>query len=123
MRADVLVFDHSKIAFAALKAFLIQYGYTVLLASSFSEAQRKLNSRRFDLVITQESIRKEELLELTSFLKNTYKDCSLFALRKDFVVLDRIEILEAGAEDCLNVPYHPKELLLKLEKLLQRKHS
>lgn len=123
MRADVLVFDHSKLAFAALKAFLIQYGYTVLLASSVSEAQRKMDSRRFDLIITQESIRKEELVEFTSFLKSGYKDCSLFVMRKDFAVLERIEILESGADDCLNVPYHPKELLLKLEKLLQRKHS
>ncbi|MEO8581217.1 MAG: response regulator transcription factor [Patescibacteria group bacterium] len=123
MRVDVLVFDHSKFAFAALKAFLIQYGYTVVLASNLAEAQRKMNNRVFDLVIVQETIRQAEILELNSYLKDVHATCYLLVLMKNFSVNQRIEVLEAGADDCLSLPYHPKELLLKMEKLLQHKHA
>lgn len=123
MRADVLVFDHSKFAFAALKAFLIQYGYSVALASSLQELTHKMSLRKFDLIITQESIRSLELNELNELLKDEYRSCYLMVLQKELSVQKRIKILEAGADDCLNVPYHPKELLLKLEKMLKHKHA
>jgi DNA-binding response OmpR family regulator len=121
MRADVLVFDHSRFAFAALKAFLIQHGYRVILATNLSEVERKMLARQFDLVIVQESIRKEEILHLNEHIKTNTPNTYCFVLMQGYSVRDRIEILEAGTDDCLSIPYHPKELLLKLEKLLRHK--
>ncbi len=122
MRADILVFDHSKFAFAALKAFLIQYGYTVLLASNLDEARRKLTQRQFDLIITQENIRISELQTLCEFVSKSNFHSFILSLSPNITVTSRITLLETGADDCLSVPYHPKELLLRLEKLLQHAH-
>jgi DNA-binding response OmpR family regulator len=45
------------------------------------------------------------------------------ALLQNSKALERVAMLEAGADDCMDVPYHPQELLIRLGKMIERKHS
>lgn len=123
MCADILVLEHSIEKATSLKSFLIPHGYQVAVATSVKEAQKKITLRQFDIIVTASGMQHTQHVELSTFLQNTQCDSYFLALIEHPTSLDRVQALEDGADDCLSMPYHPQELLLRLQKLLNRKHS
>jgi len=123
MCAYILVLDQSRTGSAALKSFLTPHGYQITMASTVKEAEKKISQRQFDIVITESNIIHSQQLQISSLLQDTQSDSYYLALIEQSNAQERVEALEAGADDCLSIPYHPKELLLKLQKLINRKHS
>jgi two-component system response regulator TctD len=123
MLADVLLVDDDLDGSAALKNTLTKAGYAVVVTTRISEAEQRISQKVFDIILAQTHLKQGSGLELASLLKDIQSDAYLLVLTEHATCEERISALENGADDCINQPYHPKELLLKLSKLLHRKHA
>lgn len=122
MSVDVLIVDHSRYGSAALKSFLSLHGFTVFV-STYKEFERKITQKKFDLLVTESTLNVNEIKDVSQLLRCSQTDAFFMALLKNSTAVDRVSVLEAGADDCMDVPYHPQELLMRLGKLVERKHS
>lgn len=121
-KAHILVIDDDRRISELISQFLRQNDLLVSHAASASEARDKMRSFIFDLLILDVMMPEETGLEFVKSLESGGVDVRppvlmLTALSK---TQERITGLEAGADDYLSKPFEPKELLLRIQKLLQR---
>jgi len=102
-----------------LRKFLIRHGFLVSIARDAGHARRVLAGLDFDLIVLDVMMPGESGIELTRALRETHKTPILLLTAKGETP-DRIEGLEAGADDYLPKPFEPKELLLRINAILRR---
>ncbi len=75
-----------------------------------------------DLVITDLQMPNMDGVELISRLKESgyFKDIPIIVLSSKDSSADRVQCLKLGAEDYIVKPFNPEELLIRIEKILQR---
>jgi len=106
-----------------LGRYLSEQGFVVTTAKSATDARAKLKSLVFDLMVLDVMMPGESGFDLTRSLRE--KDKSLRPLPILLLTAkgetdDRIEGLEAGADDYLMKPFEPRELLLRINAVLRR---
>ena len=117
--AHVLVVDDDARIRALLKKYLHRHGYWVTEARDAAHARRLLEGLDFDIIVLDVMMPGESGLELTASLRETLATpILLLTARGD--ADDRIEGLEAGADDYLAKPFEPRELLLRINAILRR---
>jgi two-component system phosphate regulon response regulator OmpR len=117
MKHHVLVVDDdNKIRFLICK-FLQSNDYLISEAASVKEAQALLKLFIFDIVILDVMLPDGSGIEL---LQSKVIDAPVILLTALGDVDDRINGLESGAEDYLAKPFDPKELLLRMQKIIKR---
>lgn len=121
----LLVVDDDTRLRGLLERYLCDHGYLVTTASEASSAWTLLSKDSFDLMILDIMMPGENGLSLMDRLRAS-KDHPLQHL--PIVLLtaldapeDRVVGLEKGADDYLTKPFEPKELLLRLERVLARR--
>ncbi|MBI1619951.1 response regulator [Aquamicrobium zhengzhouense] len=115
----LLVVDDDTRIRTLLKQFLTENGYRVTIAGSAAEARRKLIGLEFDLIVLDVMMPGETGVELTHALRQE-KDVPILMLTALSETDNRVEGLEAGADDYLAKPFDPRELLLRLSSILRR---
>jgi len=75
-----------------------------------------------DLVITDLQMPNMDGVELIKRLKESgyFKDIPIIVLSSKDSSADRVQCLKLGAEDYIVKPFNPEELLIRVEKILQR---
>jgi DNA-binding response OmpR family regulator len=75
-----------------------------------------------DLVITDLQMPNMDGVELIKRRKESgyFKDIPIFVLSSKDSSADRVQCLKLGAEDYIVKPFNPEELLIRIEKILQR---
>jgi len=117
--AHVLVVDDDQRIRDLLKRFLTRNGYLVSAARDAAHAGRLLESLAFDLLIVDVMMPGEDGLSFTRRMRaETETPVLLLTARGE--TEDRIEGLEAGADDYLPKPFEPRELLLRVAAILRR---
>lgn len=118
----ILVVDDDTRLRDALRRYLTQNGMLVTTATDAADARAKLASLAFDLIVLDVMMPGEDGLSLTRALRQDRA-----AARVPVLLLtargqpdDRIEGLEAGADDYLPKPFEPRELLLRIQSILRR---
>ncbi|MBI1954361.1 MAG: response regulator transcription factor [Proteobacteria bacterium] len=114
----VLVVDDDYDIRRLLAKILSINGYAVSTAVDTTEAEALLGEFKFDVVIMDALMPKEDGL---SFLKRYTINAPVIMLTALGGVDDRIAGLEQGAEDYIAKPFEPKELLLRIQKVIRRK--
>jgi two-component system phosphate regulon response regulator OmpR len=117
MQYHILVIDDDDEIRQLLAKYLNKNGYIVSLASNTTIAEELFELFQFDLVILDVLMPKETGLE---FLKRKTLKQPVIMLTALGDVDDRINGLESGAEDYIAKPFEPKELLIRIEKLILR---
>jgi two-component system phosphate regulon response regulator OmpR len=117
MQYHILVIDDDDEIRQLLAKYLNKNGYIVSLASNTTIAEELFELFQFDLVILDVLMPKETGLE---FLKRKTLKQPVIMLTALGDVDDRINGLENGAEDYIAKPFEPKELLIRIEKLILR---
>lgn len=117
--AHLLVVDDDERIRVLLQKFLIRNGYLVSTASSAAQARRLLDGLEFDLIVLDVMMPGEDGIALTRALR-PYLDTPILLLTAKGEAANRIEGLEAGADDYLVKPFEPKELLLRVGAILRR---
>jgi two-component system phosphate regulon response regulator OmpR len=115
----LLVIDDDTRLRTLLGRFLDENGFNVSLAKDTEEARKLMPETLFDLLIVDVMMPNENGVEFTnSVRKNSRIPIVMLTARGEFD--DRIKGLEAGADDYLQKPFEPKELLLRINNILKR---
>jgi two-component system phosphate regulon response regulator OmpR len=115
----LLVIDDDTRLRTLLGRFLDENGFNISLAKDTEEARKLMQETLFDLLIVDVMMPNENGVEFTnSVRKNSRIPIVMLTARGEFD--DRIKGLEAGADDYLQKPFEPKELLLRINNILKR---
>ncbi len=117
----LLVEDEDSLAIG-LEYNLTEEGYVVTRAADGREALSKFNSPSFDLIILDLMLPYIDGFEVAVTIREKSPQVPILMLTARTHVKDRIKGLEAGADDYLTKPFHLKELLLRVNGMLKRKH-
>lgn len=119
MDAHLLIVDDDERIRTLLQKFLMRHGFLVTSARDAAHARRILAGLDFDLIVLDVMMPGEDGLALTQSLRKTMQTPILLLTAKGETG-NRIEGLEAGADDYLAKPFEPKELLLRINAILRR---
>ena len=115
----LLIVDDDERIRDLLRKFLIRQGFLVSVARDAGHARRVLAGLDFDLIVMDVMMPGESGLDLTRALREMNTTPILLLTAKGETT-DRIEGLEAGADDYLPKPFEPRELLLRINAILRR---
>ena len=115
----ILVVDDDDRIRELVKEYLLENNFAITTARDASDAKKKLEIIKFDLLILDIMMPGESGLSLTKELKKNNTTPIILLTAKD-EVHDRIEGLELGADDYLGKPFEPKELLLRINNILNK---
>jgi two-component system phosphate regulon response regulator OmpR len=116
----LLVVDDDARLRGLLRRYLSDSGFRVTAAADASEARSNLASFAFDLVVLDVMMPGESGLELTRALRAEGR-VPVLLLTAMAEPEDRVNGLEQGADDYLSKPFEPRELVLRVRNLLQRR--
>jgi two-component system phosphate regulon response regulator OmpR len=119
MDAHLLIVDDDERIRSLLQKFLMRHGFLVTAARDAAHARRILAGLDFDMIVLDVMMPGEDGLALTASLRETMQTPILLLTAKGETE-NRIEGLEAGADDYLAKPFEPKELLLRINAILRR---
>ncbi len=119
-RPRVLVVDDDKAVRESLRRSLEFNGYDVALATDGAEALVRIGSGDPDVVIMDVMMPRLDGIETTKALRSAKNDVPILVLTARDAVGDRVEGLDAGADDYLTKPFALQELLARLRALLRR---
>lgn len=122
----LLVVDDDDRLRSLLQQYLSDNGFLVTSAESAAVAREKLSTNAIDMIVLDVMMPNESGIEFTKWLReksDSHKNLPILLLTALGEPKDRVEGLEAGADDYLVKPFDPKELLLRVKKLIQRARS
>ena len=117
--AHILVVDDDDGIRTLVKKYLIEKNYLVTTALSAEDATEKINIIKFDLIILDIMMPGKNGLE---FIQENKKriETPIILLTAKGEANDRVEGLEIGADDYLPKPFEPKELILRIQNILEK---
>ncbi len=117
--AHLLIVDDDERIRTLLQKFLMRNGFMATGARDAAQARKLLGGLSFDLIVLDVMMPGEDGLSLCRDIRARAKTPVLLLTAKGESA-DRIEGLEAGADDYLAKPFEPKELLLRINAILRR---
>ena len=117
--AHILVVDDDDGIRSLVKKYLIENNFLVTTADSAEDAFEKIKLIKFDLIILDIMMPGKSGLE---FIKENKKklETPIILLTAKGQPNERIEGLEIGADDYLPKPFEPKELILRIQNILNK---
>lgn len=115
----LLIVDDDERIRGLLQKFLMRNGFLVTAARDAAHARRLLAGLEFNLIVMDVMMPGEDGLSLTRDLR-ARMSTPILLLTARGETRERIEGLEAGADDYLSKPFEPKELLLRINAILRR---
>ncbi len=116
----ILVVDDDRAVRDSLRRSLEFNGYTVELASDGAEALARVPQVQPDAIVMDVMMPRLDGLEATRALRSAGNDVPILVLTARDAVTDRVDGLDAGADDYLTKPFALEELLARLRALLRR---
>jgi two-component system response regulator MprA len=119
----VLVVDDDRAVRDSLRRSLEFNGYDVVLANDGAEALARIAQQPPDAVVMDVMMPRLNGIDTTRALREAGNDLPILVLTARDSVGDRVEGLDAGADDYLAKPFALEELLARLRALLRRTHQ
>lgn len=116
----ILVVDDDTRLREALRRYLGQNGFLVTGAEDAADARARLAGLAVDLIVLDVMMPGESGLDLCRDL-SAQGETPVLLLTARGEADDRIQGLEAGADDYLAKPFEPRELVLRLNAILRRR--
>lgn len=117
--AHLLIVDDDERIRTLLQKFLMRNGFMATGARNAAQARVLLAGLSFDMIVLDVMMPGEDGLSLCRDIRTTAAT-PILLLTANGESGDRIEGLEAGADDYLAKPFEPKELLLRINAILRR---
>ncbi len=118
----MLVVDDDRAVRESLRRSLEFNGYKVSLAADGAEALAGIAAGNPDALVMDVMMPRLDGIETTRALRTAGNDVPILVLTARDSVGDRVEGLDAGADDYLTKPFALEELLARLRALLRRSH-
>lgn len=116
----ILVVDDDRAVRDSLARSLQYSGYEVSTATDGVEALAALSAHRPDAVIMDVMMPRLDGLETTRALRATGNDVPILVLTARDAVDDRVDGLDAGADDYMTKPFHKDELVARIHAIVRR---
>jgi two-component system phosphate regulon response regulator PhoB len=122
VKLRILVVDDEPEAVELVEFNLKQAGYAVSTAADGAEALKKARSQTPDLVVLDVMLPEMDGFEICKVLRldPATAKVPIIMLTAKAAEIDRVLGLELGADDYLTKPFSPRELLLRIKKILSR---
>lgn len=114
----ILIVDDDNRILKLLKKFLNQNGFLVSSCTSANDATILLSNFVFDLMILDVMMPEITGIEFAKKIKDSGAILPIVMLTALSEPQDRIKGLEAGANDYITKPFEPRELLLRINNLI-----
>ena len=122
-KAHILVVDDDDGIRELVKEYLNQNNYLVTTSKSALDAEKKIKIIKFDLIVLDIMMPGKSGLEFTKENKAVISTPIILLTAKG-EASERIEGLGIGADDYLPKPFEPKELILRINNILDKtKHK
>jgi two-component system KDP operon response regulator KdpE len=118
----ILVVDDDPQIRRVMRVTLMGHGYEVDDAKDGEGALEKLRSHRFDLVLLDMNMPGMDGLEACREIRSQSEIAIIMLTVRDSEA-DKVESLDAGADDYITKPYNPPELLARIRAALRRAPS
>jgi two-component system phosphate regulon response regulator OmpR len=116
----IMVVDDDARIRSLVTRYLSEHDFIVLAAANAAEAREVLAAADVDLAVVDVMMPGESGVELTRALRANDVDLPVLMLTALGEADDRIDGLEAGADDYLAKPFEPRELILRINAMLRR---
>ena len=115
----ILIVDDDDRIRELVKQYLTENNYLISTASSAEDAQKKVETIKFDLIVLDIMMPGKSGLEFTIENKDKlYTPIILLTAKGE--AEERVQGLEVGADDYLSKPFEPKELVLRIKNILNK---
>jgi len=118
-KAHILVVDDDDGIRELVKQFLNKKNYLVTTAKSSEDALEKVKIIKFDLIVLDIMMPGKSGLDFTNENKKKL-NTPIILLTAKGEASERVEGLEIGADDYLAKPFEPKELILRINNILNK---
>ncbi|MEQ8443688.1 MAG: response regulator transcription factor [Alphaproteobacteria bacterium] len=115
----ILVVDDDERLRSLLRDYLTKEGFRVTQAEDAADARRKIAGIAFDIIILDVMMPGESGIEFAKSVRGV-AGIPILMLTAMGETGDRIQGLEAGADDYLAKPFEPRELVLRIQSILRR---
>ena len=119
-KAAVLIVEDEENLQEALKLNLELEGYDITCAENGAVALKKVDEGYFDLIILDVMLPEIDGFDVCETIRLRNIDTPILMLRARSGSSDRVTGLKRGADDYLTKPFNLEELLLRIEKLIDK---
>lgn len=119
-KPNILVVDDDRAVRESLRRSLEFNGFAVSMAEDGAEALASIGTLKPDAVVMDVMMPRLDGIETTKALRAAGNDVPILVLTARDAVGDRVDGLDAGADDYLTKPFALQELLARLRALLRR---
>ena len=125
MRSKILVVDDEPEAVELIEFNLKQAGFDVVTAADGAEALKKARASPPSLILLDLMLPEVDGLEVCKILRRDPATARIpiVMVTAKAAEIDRVLGLELGADDYITKPFSPRELVLRIKKILQRSGS
>jgi len=125
MKTTILVVDDEPEAVELVEFNLRQAGYSVATAADGEEALKKAKATLPALIVLDLMLPEIDGMEVCKLLRRDASTAGIpiIMLTAKAAEIDRVLGLELGADDYLTKPFSPRELVLRIRKILQRREA
>jgi len=120
--AHILVVDDDDGIRDLIKKYLIEKNFLISTSNSAEDAKEKISVIKFDLIVLDIMMPGQSGLDFISENKKKI-NTPIILLTAKVEAEERVEGLEIGADDYLPKPFEPKELVLRINNILERTNT
>ncbi len=121
-KIHILIVDDDNRIRDLLKEYLNDNNFVVSTAHDAKNAKIKISQFKFDLIVLDVMMPGQDGYELTKEIKKDI-EVPIVLLTAKGEVENRIKGLELGADDYISKPFEPKELLLRIKNIINKKNK
>ena len=119
-KAIILLVEDEENLHEALKLNLELEGYEVVSAYAGNEALKKISNEYFDLIIMDIMLPEVDGISITETIRVNNNEVPILMLSARNSSADKVLGLKKGADDYLTKPFNLEELLLRVDKLINK---
>jgi two-component system alkaline phosphatase synthesis response regulator PhoP len=119
-RSSILLVEDEENLHEALRLNLGLEGYEITSAYDGNQALKAIQSEYFDLIILDVMLPGIDGISVTETIRVQNNDTPILILSAKNASADRVLGLKKGADDYLTKPFNLEELLLRIQKLLEK---
>jgi two-component system NtrC family response regulator len=120
-KGNILVVDDEVVICKSIQRILSPEGYEVKTALSGEEALEKISQESFDIVITDLKMPGMDGMELLAKIKEKDPEIIVIIITGYSTVQTAVQAMKMGALDYIPKPFTPEELIVVVEKALEKK--
>lgn len=120
IKANILLVEDEENLHEPLKLNLEMEGYGVTSAYDGNEAMKAVANEYFDLIILDVMLPEMDGITVAETIRVNNNDVPILMLSAKNASADRVLGLKKGADDYLTKPFNLEELLLRVEKLINK---